>query len=144
MLAGAIAGMAEHTVMYPVDTIKTRMQALAHPGMQVSLITLLSSSLTSTTLKQQLHGSTIRRAMRVIVKHEGVAGLYRGVGAVLAGTGCVTMFAPIASYKTHPLQASTCPLLWCLRGSQGGHGRQQRRPPATRNRGGGGSSNSRE
>lgn len=35
MLAGATAGMAEHTAMYPVDTIKTRMQALAHPGQQV-------------------------------------------------------------------------------------------------------------
>ena len=34
MLAGATAGMAEHTAMYPVDTIKTRMQALAHPGQQ--------------------------------------------------------------------------------------------------------------
>lgn len=41
----------------------------------------------TTTSTSQLHGSTIRRAMHVIVKHEGVAGLYRGVGAVLAGTG---------------------------------------------------------
>ena len=35
MLAGAVAGMAEHSAMYPVDTIKTRMQALGHPGQQV-------------------------------------------------------------------------------------------------------------
>jgi len=35
MIAGASAGMGEHMVMYPVDTIKTRMQALAHPGQQV-------------------------------------------------------------------------------------------------------------
>ena len=27
--------MAEHTAMYPVDTIKTRMQALSHPGQKV-------------------------------------------------------------------------------------------------------------
>ena len=32
MVAGAAAGMGEHLGMYPVDTIKTRMQALAHPG----------------------------------------------------------------------------------------------------------------
>ena len=36
MLAGAIAGILEHTLMFPVDTIKTRMQALAHPGQQAS------------------------------------------------------------------------------------------------------------
>lgn len=36
MLAGAVAGITEHTAMYPVDTIKTRMQALSHPGQRVS------------------------------------------------------------------------------------------------------------
>jgi hypothetical protein len=36
MLAGAAAGITEHTAMYPVDTIKTRMQALSHPGQKVS------------------------------------------------------------------------------------------------------------
>ena len=38
MLAGAVAGILEHTLMFPVDTIKTRMQALAHPGQQASPI----------------------------------------------------------------------------------------------------------
>jgi hypothetical protein len=28
--------VGEHVCMFPVDTIKTRMQALAHPGQQVS------------------------------------------------------------------------------------------------------------
>jgi solute carrier family 25 (mitochondrial iron transporter), member 28/37 len=37
MVAGAMAGMGEHLAMYPVDTVKTRMQALAHPGQQASL-----------------------------------------------------------------------------------------------------------
>lgn len=37
MLAGAVAGIAEHLVMFPVDTVKTRMQALAHPGQRVSI-----------------------------------------------------------------------------------------------------------
>ena len=36
MVAGAIAGMGEHLAMFPVDTVKTRMQALAHPGQQAS------------------------------------------------------------------------------------------------------------
>ena len=35
MLAGAVAGTAEHIAMFPVDTVKTRMQALGHPGQQV-------------------------------------------------------------------------------------------------------------
>jgi solute carrier family 25 iron transporter 28/37 len=35
MLAGAVAGTLEHTLMFPVDTIKTRMQALSHPGQRV-------------------------------------------------------------------------------------------------------------
>ena len=34
MLAGAVAGTLEHTLMFPIDTIKTRMQALSHPGQQ--------------------------------------------------------------------------------------------------------------
>lgn len=37
MIAGAVAGMGEHLAMFPVDTVKTRMQALAHPGQQVSV-----------------------------------------------------------------------------------------------------------
>jgi hypothetical protein len=37
MVAGAVAGITEHTAMYPVDTIKTRMQALSHPGQRVRL-----------------------------------------------------------------------------------------------------------
>jgi solute carrier family 25 iron transporter 28/37 len=40
MLAGAVAGITEHTAMYPVDTIKTRMQALSHPGQRVGLVAL--------------------------------------------------------------------------------------------------------
>ena len=35
MLSGAVAGIAEHIAMYPADTLKTRMQALGHPGQQV-------------------------------------------------------------------------------------------------------------
>ena len=45
MTAGAVAGISEHLVMYPVDTIKTRAQALANcgtgncgPGVAFSLV----------------------------------------------------------------------------------------------------------
>eukprot|EP00873_Tetraselmis_striata_P006082 jgi/Tetstr1/426346/TSEL_016658.t1 len=68
MAAGAMAGVVEHTVMFPVDTVKTRMQALSHPG-------------------QQLNSKSLRRAVKVILKREGVAGLYNGVAAVALGAG---------------------------------------------------------
>jgi len=67
MIAGACAGMGEHMVMYPVDTIKTRMQALSHPG-------------------QQLH-SSLRRAFQASLHREGILGLYKGVTAVAVGAG---------------------------------------------------------
>lgn len=40
MLAGAVAGISEHVAMYPMDTIKTRMQALGHPGQRVRCSTI--------------------------------------------------------------------------------------------------------
>lgn len=67
MVAGAAAGIGEHVAMFPVDTVKTRMQALAHPG-------------------QQLH-SSVGSALRNILRREGAAGLYRGVAAMALGAG---------------------------------------------------------
>jgi solute carrier family 25 iron transporter 28/37 len=67
MIAGAIAGMGEHMVMYPVDTIKTRMQALAHPGMQLD--------------------KSLARAIKSARHREGLRGLYKGVTAVALGAG---------------------------------------------------------
>ncbi|KAH7624542.1 hypothetical protein Ndes2526B_g00743 [Nannochloris sp. 'desiccata'] len=67
MVAGAMAGMGEHLAMYPVDTVKTRMQALAHPG-------------------QQLHTSLVR-AMSGVLRREGVPGFYRGATAMAIGAG---------------------------------------------------------
>lgn len=68
MLAGAVAGVSEHVAMYPMDTIKTRMQALGHPG-------------------QRLRGSTVPRAVAAVIKREGIAGLYGGVGVTTWAAG---------------------------------------------------------
>ncbi|KAF5843670.1 mitochondrial carrier protein-domain-containing protein [Dunaliella salina] len=68
MIAGAMAGTMEHIAMYPVDTIKTRMQALSHPG-------------------QRLHGVSVYNAINTAIRREGLRGLYKGVGAVAAGAG---------------------------------------------------------
>lgn len=69
MFAGATAGIAEHVAMFPVDTVKTRMQALAHPG-------------------QRLHGVPLHEAVAAIVHREGFLSLYRGIGAVALSAGC--------------------------------------------------------
>jgi solute carrier family 25 (mitochondrial iron transporter), member 28/37 len=69
MAAGALAGIAEHVAMFPVDTVKTRMQALAHPG-------------------QRLHGAPLHLAISSIIKREGFFRLYRGVFAVAVSAGC--------------------------------------------------------
>ena len=67
MIAGSVAGMVEHMAMFPVDTLKTRMQMVAESG---------GSSYTS-----------ISRTLAWIVKTEGPIGLYRGIGAMGLGAG---------------------------------------------------------
>ncbi|CAH8564928.1 unnamed protein product [Heterobilharzia americana] len=57
MLAGACAGVMEHIVMYPVDSVKTRMQCLRpvgggnHPGLLTGLYRLVLQEGISRTLK---------------------------------------------------------------------------------------------
>ncbi|KAK2871862.1 hypothetical protein FQN49_002750 [Arthroderma sp. PD_2] len=67
MLAGAFAGIAEHSVMYPVDLLKTRMQVL-NPGAG-GLYTGLTHAV-----------STISRI-------EGWRALWKGVSSVIVGAG---------------------------------------------------------
>ncbi|XP_062015360.1 uncharacterized protein LOC133731928 [Rosa rugosa] len=66
MIAGSIAGMVEHMAMFPVDTVKTHMQALG-----------------SCPIKSV----GIRQALGSIMKIEGPAGLYRGIAAMGLGAG---------------------------------------------------------
>ncbi|WOL00658.1 mitoferrin-like [Canna indica] len=66
MVAGSIAGLVEHTAMFPVDTLKTRMQA-GSPPCQPPL--------------------GLRQVLRGILATEGPLGLYRGVGAMSLGAG---------------------------------------------------------
>jgi len=63
LLAGAAAGTAEHCGMFPIDTIKTNMQAIG-PG--------------------NVH-FTVAQTTRNIIKTHGFPGLFRGVSAVAAG-----------------------------------------------------------
>jgi len=67
MLAGALAGITEHAVMFPVDSIKTRMQVFA------------------TTPAAVYTG--VGNAFSRISSTEGMRALWRGVSSVILGAG---------------------------------------------------------
>lgn len=67
MLAGAFAGIAEHSVMYPIDLLKTRMQVVSPSPTAVY--------------------SGISNAMVTITRVEGFRTLWRGVSSVVVGAG---------------------------------------------------------
>ncbi|CAA7037973.1 unnamed protein product [Microthlaspi erraticum] len=66
MVAGSIAGSVEHMAMFPVDTVKTHMQALR-----------------SCPIKPV----GISQAFRSIIKTDGPSALYRGIWAMGLGAG---------------------------------------------------------
>ncbi|KAL0979444.1 hypothetical protein UPYG_G00185140 [Umbra pygmaea] len=67
MTAGAVAGILEHTVMYPVDSVKTRMQSLQpDPKAQYS---------------------NVYEALRRIVRTEGLLRPLRGLNITMLGAG---------------------------------------------------------
>ncbi|CCH42965.1 Mitochondrial RNA-splicing protein MRS4 [Wickerhamomyces ciferrii] len=67
-IAGAFAGILEHTVMYPVDAIKTRMQVMNSQG------------------KSNLSGRVISSLYK-ISSTEGWTSLWRGTSSVILGAG---------------------------------------------------------
>ncbi|XP_072936475.1 mitoferrin [Epargyreus clarus] len=64
MTAGAIAGVMEHCVMYPLDSVKTRMQSL-----------------------RSAHNGSITETFRYMVQREGLLRPIRGMSAVVLGAG---------------------------------------------------------
>ncbi|XP_038692518.1 mitoferrin-like isoform X2 [Tripterygium wilfordii] len=66
MVAGSIAGSVEHMAMFPVDTVKTHMQALR-----------------SCAIKSV----GVRQAVRSIFQTDGPSALYRGIAAMGLGAG---------------------------------------------------------
>ena len=90
LCAGAFAGTMEHTVMFPVDTIKTRMQLAIVGGGGGSAATTTTTSGGGANINinnNAMVKSTIRRAITSILKTDGVKGLYRGVVAGGLGAG---------------------------------------------------------
>ncbi|XP_078435414.1 mitochondrial RNA-splicing protein MRS3-like [Wolffia australiana] len=66
MVAGSIAGVVEHSAMFPVDTIKTRIQAQSPPC---------------------LPSPTLRSALSSLLRSQGPLALYRGLSAMGLGAG---------------------------------------------------------
>ncbi|KAJ3005926.1 Fe(2+) transporter [Thoreauomyces humboldtii] len=93
MLAGALAGITEHTVMYPLDSVKTRMQVLS-PNPQAIY-------------------SGVVNALSRISTAEGSRALWRGVSSVIVGAGpahalyfatyekCKIMFSKAGTQQNH-------------------------------------------
>ncbi|XP_059179210.1 mitoferrin-2-like isoform X2 [Physella acuta] len=67
MLAGAAAGVMEHSVMYPIDCVKTRMQCLV-PDPKADYRSVVD-------------------ALNKIVRHEGIRNTVRGFSAMAVGAG---------------------------------------------------------
>lgn len=67
MTAGAVAGILEHTVMYPVDSVKTRMQSLQpDPNAQYR---------------------SVYEALKRIIRTEGIFRPFRGLNITMLGAG---------------------------------------------------------
>lgn len=82
MVAGAVAGILEHTVMFPVDSVKTRMQSLQPPP------------------RARYRG--VLGALRAMVRSEGVWRPLRGINVTVLGAGPAhaLYFACYESVKT--------------------------------------------
>ncbi|KAJ2676646.1 Fe(2+) transporter [Coemansia sp. RSA 1085] len=65
LIAGAAAGIMEHSVMYPFDIVKTRMQVVGSPSAMMY--------------------SGVAQALRMISTTEGIRSLWRGVMSVVLG-----------------------------------------------------------
>lgn len=76
MVAGSIAGITEHTVMYPVDTFKTYVQCM-----------------------RECPESVAGRRLMEMVRGQGLLRLWRGVGTMF--TGCVPAHALYFSVLEH-------------------------------------------
>lgn len=76
MVAGSIAGITEHTVMYPVDTFKTYVQCM-----------------------RECPEAVAGRRVMEMVRGQGLLRLWRGVGTMF--TGCVPAHALYFSVLEH-------------------------------------------
>nr|XP_019043187.1 solute carrier family 25 (mitochondrial iron transporter), member 28/37 [Kwoniella bestiolae CBS 10118]OCF22117.1 solute carrier family 25 (mitochondrial iron transporter), member 28/37 [Kwoniella bestiolae CBS 10118] len=96
MAAGAMAGISEHAAIFPVDSIKTRMQVLPALNPILSPLGAASSSASATATATASSSAaraappqlnTIMQHVRSISTTEGLRSLWRGVASVILGAG---------------------------------------------------------
>lgn len=73
LAAGAFAGIMEHSIMFPVDAVKTRMQAISNVKGSASILKNSSNSLIKT--------------ISTIATQEGSLALWKGVQSMVMGAG---------------------------------------------------------
>ncbi|TRY76912.1 hypothetical protein TCAL_02668 [Tigriopus californicus] len=88
-LAGATAGIAEHCVMFPVDSVKTRMQSLSCGKQQAGMVAV----------------------MRTMVQEEGLFRPMKGMNAMAAGAGPAhaLYFTALEKTKEHLVERRNIP-----------------------------------
>lgn len=89
--AGAVGGVISNAVVYPLDTVKTRIQTeVESPAVKGSAAAATpSSSIQRPGAPRHLSlakGTGARAMVMKILKEQGVAGLYRGFGASMLNT----------------------------------------------------------
>ena len=89
MVAGSVAGITEHTVMYPVDTFKTYVQCM-----------------------RECPEAVAGRRVMEMVRGQGMLRLWRGVGTMF--TGCVPAHALYFSVLEHCKVSVLVSLLSCF------------------------------
>jgi len=112
MVAGSIAGVTEHTIMYPMDTLKTHVQCDRCGKVAKSGVSLIREN--------------CMHAFKSLVRNEGFFRLWRGVSTMFIG--CIPAHAAYFSIyeqtklyfhvgitnKEHPLGAATAGILATL------------------------------
>ncbi|KAH8417864.1 hypothetical protein KR222_007408 [Zaprionus bogoriensis] len=58
MTAGALAGILEHIVMYPLDSVKTRMQSLTSPTAHLNILGTLQNMISREGLMRPIRGAS--------------------------------------------------------------------------------------
>lgn len=85
-LAGSMAGLVEHTLLYPIDTVKTRMQAVL--------------------ISQPQHTTSFLNTFASIIRHERARTLFRGwTAVVMAAVPSHAMYFGAYEYSKHRLCA---------------------------------------
>ncbi|RSH93630.1 Fe(2+) transporter [Saitozyma podzolica] len=84
MAAGAMAGISEHAAIFPIDSIKTRMQVL--PALTPAALSSAGSSASASLATPQAL-NTITQHLRSVSTTEGLRSLWRGVASVIMGAG---------------------------------------------------------